>query len=464
MATAELADPPLRVLLITHNVSGIFDSLPAGLSQWICELKALVARLGADFIALHCQEVGGTSWRGSDLASVGTMAQAVEAAFPEYWCSGMMMLADTSVPQEFSALGSMYLVRRKAAARVALWRDAEGERAAQFEPVASLPSPLLSTPALPAARCRHYRFPSSAYPHGPEPSRKGWLRTCWRVGGAPLELINIHNFHDESNLRAIAERADTDATSDYAECRRAHLAKAMAERPSAGVPDVARFIFGDFNFRLDLPSVVRSLCGDAALADARALAPGDDAALALLPRADTPSVSTASGSEGSDATVGAGSIRVGAKAFRFSSAAHLLARVDALRACDGEIPAYNAADPAHPLRELECTFPPTYMYLSGHKGEKRPREESEGGSGDRSGVPAGCPPPGSAEWVDGPALADVVHHVGSKRCPAWCDRVLFDEVGERLVRRSAAPAAYGAQLQHAIVCDHNKVYLSFECG
>lgn len=38
-------------------------------------------------------------------------------------------------------------------------------------------------------------------------SRKGYLLTRWQLGGgggAVLDLVNVHNFHDESNLAALA--------------------------------------------------------------------------------------------------------------------------------------------------------------------------------------------------------------------------------------------------------------------
>ena len=68
----------IRVLLITHNVSGVFDDpKPSSLQRWVAELQAQVARHKADFVALHLQEVGGTGWRGSDLSYARTVAHAV---------------------------------------------------------------------------------------------------------------------------------------------------------------------------------------------------------------------------------------------------------------------------------------------------------------------------------------------------------------------------------------------------
>jgi len=46
---------PLKLLLITANVSGVFESLSAALPQWIEQLECLVATHAADFVAIHMQ-------------------------------------------------------------------------------------------------------------------------------------------------------------------------------------------------------------------------------------------------------------------------------------------------------------------------------------------------------------------------------------------------------------------------
>lgn len=46
---------PLKLLLITANVSGVFESLSAALPQWIEQLESLVATHAADFVAIHMQ-------------------------------------------------------------------------------------------------------------------------------------------------------------------------------------------------------------------------------------------------------------------------------------------------------------------------------------------------------------------------------------------------------------------------
>ena len=66
----------MRVLLVTHNISGVFDDVSA-LSSWVDSLRRLVANRDADFVAVHLQEVGGSSWRTNGLHAVEPLAAAL---------------------------------------------------------------------------------------------------------------------------------------------------------------------------------------------------------------------------------------------------------------------------------------------------------------------------------------------------------------------------------------------------
>ena len=153
----------MRVLLLTHNVAGIFDDPDEALRPWADGLAALVQRTRADFIALHMQEVGGSRWRTCGLDGAAAVAGAVEAALPDHWSSGMMVRTDTA-EDGFTALGSIYLVRRSAMQLVRLWRwkEAEGATGA-FESLRAADGPLVPQPGLPPRHCRHERFPRHLY-------------------------------------------------------------------------------------------------------------------------------------------------------------------------------------------------------------------------------------------------------------------------------------------------------------
>ena len=103
---------------------------------------------------------------------------------------------------------------------------------------------------------RHERFPQTFFPEVPTWSRKGFLHTRWQLGAAACDLLNVHFFHDLSNLGSLHRGEAKPSLSPYALSRQRALCHAMrqllVEAPSAkalgGALPVA-FVFGDFNFR-----------------------------------------------------------------------------------------------------------------------------------------------------------------------------------------------------------------------
>ena len=64
-------------------------------------------------------------------------------------------------------------------------------------------APLVPGLHLPPHLCRHRRFPQDFFPVHPSWSRKGFLHTRWQLAGRPVDLCNVHLFHDDSNLTAL---------------------------------------------------------------------------------------------------------------------------------------------------------------------------------------------------------------------------------------------------------------------
>lgn len=102
------------------------------------------------------------------------------------------------------------------------------------------------------------KFPQQFFPEC-KWSRKGFLRTRWIVDGTTFDLVNIHLFHDASNLAACETYP-----SVYCKSRRRALLHTLErfhkDQQNVLVPF---FIFGDFNFRCDTEGVVkvgRPLC------------------------------------------------------------------------------------------------------------------------------------------------------------------------------------------------------------
>ena len=112
-----------------------------------------------------------------------------------------------------------------------------------------------------------HKFPLQYFPES-RWSRKGYLRTRWKFSPeAVLDLVNIHLFHDASNLKSVES-----VPSIYVNYRKRALCYTLdriANHTTSAPSEAAvkhepkpYFIFGDFNFRLDCKSVVKSLTSD----------------------------------------------------------------------------------------------------------------------------------------------------------------------------------------------------------
>lgn len=85
------------------------------------------------------------------------------------------------------------------------------------------------------------------------------MRVKWMLDGRPLDLVNVHLFHDESNINAMQ-----DSPSQYSLSRRNALHYVLSRcRDVEGPSETPLFLFGDLNFRLDLGSVVQHLAREA---------------------------------------------------------------------------------------------------------------------------------------------------------------------------------------------------------
>ena len=122
------------------------------------------------------------------------------------------------------------------------------------------------------ATVEKHKFPLQYFPES-RWSRKGYLRTRWKFSSQViLDLVNIHLFHDSSNLKSVES-----VPSIYVNYRKRALSYTLdriANKTSATACTDSKaaaaakhepmpfFIFGDFNFRLDCKNVVKSLTSD----------------------------------------------------------------------------------------------------------------------------------------------------------------------------------------------------------
>ncbi|KAL1500031.1 hypothetical protein AB1Y20_012708 [Prymnesium parvum] len=476
---------PLGVLLITNNVSGVFDNVRVRIPHWVSQLGAVIDAHQPDVIAIHLQEVGGTDWRRTGLQHLGTFIRAVIDKFPQFWCSGFM--CDTRVSEEFTALGAIFLVRNNAMHRVRIWEFSDGTGSAgSFVPVKDLPSPLLPNPCAAESYCRLAQFPHEMFPEG-KLSRKGYLMTRWQLAGKLVDLVNIHNMHDELNTQSVRQEA-LSGESRYAIRRRECLQHTLRaqQKLSAGF-ETACFVFGDFNFRLNMAQLIKSMCGQSELERAQSIN-GDEQSIKLK-----------------DASSDAPAIEFGPKRFLLVRPEKAMERK--FFEFSQEVQRYaEKSENKLKLYEFPVVFPPSYNYdpdafdrgsssigiditklirrgstiadagvLRGissldvlessekpeSNGQTMPVIESHREASFNNGTILSARV-SSTEVIDAnKSLMRFAQLFNPKRCPAWCDRVLMTHAAYQMVQQSKPPPVYSSYFQQPVVTDHNLVCLWF---
>ncbi|XP_061527482.1 inositol polyphosphate-5-phosphatase A isoform X3 [Phycodurus eques] len=97
------------------------------------------------------------------------------------------------------------------------------------------------------------KFPKNFWPDF-KWSRKGFMRTRWIIHDRGLDLVNVHLFHDASNL--IACKTSPSVYSANRKNALRHVINRISDNCHNTTPF---FLFGDFNFRLDTLSLVQHL-------------------------------------------------------------------------------------------------------------------------------------------------------------------------------------------------------------
>ena len=447
----------MRVLLCTHSIGCVFDDLDNNLAWWLDALDEVVTTSAADFVAVHLQELTGSlfvRYRAPEEPSMDTIArlsEAVRARFHDFWCSGILCSPVTDA-SDFTALGCVFLVRRSKMRDVSLFEFGSPSGGSGWKSITLLDEPLLPAPGLSERWCRHSSFPrhffgelvpelttSGRIDH--QWTRNGWLHTRWSIEGQPLELLNVALPGDEDNLHALHRTASLSA---YANSRQDALKHALEMLNAAGPPAAALgplppalCVFGELNFRLDVRMVLAQLAGQHALSDALSSdarqgggwhggGPDTRVALPLLPVAPSRAGLCSSLAR----CVARPAVVVEARRFVIDDVGLFATGSDRLRllsACDVEAAACARWSPAL-VEPSEPTFAPTHSYALG--------------ATSSAALPA----------------------FDCTRCPSWCDRVLLNPVGMRLLR-AASDVRYSALEQEGVVrSEHSLVHLAFTLG
>lgn len=236
-----------RILLVTANIASCFEQPDTMLKPWITEFLKTVEDHEPQFIALHCQEVGGKNYEES--------MQHVEHFVRSLLNRGTMLPYDKirvfldeeyESAEKFTALGNLYFIHQNIQ-DVQIW-DFEEKRFTDCVDRREYSGNIEDVPSKEKSKFPQEFFPECKW------SRKGFMRTRWCLNGTKFDLVNIHLFHDASNFIAMEE-----FPSVYSLNRKRALEHTLDRFHNDGFENVPLFIFGDFNFRVNTHGVVQKL-------------------------------------------------------------------------------------------------------------------------------------------------------------------------------------------------------------
>ncbi|GAA53270.1 inositol-1,4,5-trisphosphate 5-phosphatase, partial [Clonorchis sinensis] len=256
-------------------------------------------------------------------------------------------------------------------------------------------------------------------------SRKGFIRTRWRIDGCVVEFVNVHLFNDSDNVISVKEHP-----SIYAQCRARGMRWLMELINSDSLPGQHVAIFGDFNFRLNLPALLERLChGEQASLSLELLGPDGTTCLhPLAPKDCEPDAASLNAKTSDQPLISDCDINptviIGRRVFDLHGVlSDRWKYSEDLLSFDTEMDVF-----ADQLKELPITFPPSYPF---------------------------------------DAASSNPHAYARTRCPAWCDRILFSPNMLAKLRPSiepsgsTCPVTYDMLAKDSTVGDHKPVYLYF---
>ncbi|CAD5116464.1 DgyrCDS5349 [Dimorphilus gyrociliatus] len=262
MTEREEKENDMKVLFITTNIGSIFEvqesdsadnSKPTMMDKWIECFIGKIRDIGAHFVAIHCQEVGGKDYVKT-IKYVDNWAKKILNKMMElnYDKSRLFLDEDCSAPDKFTALGNLYFVH-KDVVNIDIYDFATYN----FTAIGANDHEILSGNIEKYTTKEKAKFPQNYFPDC-KWSRKGFMRTRWRVNNKVVyDLVNIHLFHDANNITAMEA-----SPSIYAKNRKRALQHTLDRFEEDEHQKAPMFIFGDFNFRLDTHYLIKSITGE----------------------------------------------------------------------------------------------------------------------------------------------------------------------------------------------------------
>ncbi|XP_068582872.1 inositol polyphosphate-5-phosphatase A isoform X2 [Cebidichthys violaceus] len=381
------------ILLVTANVGSLFEDPDNLQKTWLREFYQTVQSHKPHFLALHCQEVGGKNYEAS-MSHVDSFVKELLSsdAMREYSRARVYLDENYKSQEHFTALGSFYFIHESL--KNIHQFDFKAKKFKKVVGKETYSETLESTPSLEKEKFPQDYFPECKW------SRKGFIRTRWALADCAFDLVNIHLFHDASNLVAWEK-----SPSVYSGTRQKALGYALDRITDQRHEKLPYFVFGDFNFRLDSKQVIESFCSTATMQTVRA--------------ADTNEVDKLIFRESDNDRKVVLQLEkklfnyVNQDVFRENNGTSLLEY-------DKELLVFKDR-----LHELEISFPPSYPYS----------EDSSQGK----------------QYMN-------------TRCPAWCDRILLSPSARDLVLKpenEEKSIVYDNIGPNVCMGDHKPVFLSF---
>ncbi|XP_041793826.1 inositol polyphosphate-5-phosphatase A [Chelmon rostratus] len=381
------------VLLVTANVGSLFDNVGEIQNEWLQELYKTIHSYKPQFIALHFQEVGGKDYM-VNMGHAENFFWSIESSEEMKDFDRVCIYVDNQFQAEdsFTALGSMYFIH-KTLKNISQYDFNEKDFKAvsgQNKHVGSLDG---------VTTVEKEKFPKNFWPDF-KWSRKGFMRTRWIIHNQGLDLVNVHLFHDASNLIAC-----NSSPSIYSANRKNALRYVINRISDSRYTPLPFFLFGDFNFRLDTLSLVQHLSTSADVQTVKKDSTNEVEKIICEEKDNDHQVL----------------LHIEEKLFAYLHQA--VFREDngrALLKYDKEAAAFHDV-----VREEDIKFPPSYPY--------------------------------SEEYTKPTQYMNT-------RCPAWCDRILMSHTAQAFIHKgddSEKSVVYNTVGPNVCMGDHKPVFLFF---
>ncbi|XP_035022508.1 inositol polyphosphate-5-phosphatase A [Hippoglossus stenolepis] len=381
------------VLLVTANVGSLFDNLGEIQSEWLLELYKTVHSYKPQFIALHFQEVGGKDYM-VNMGHAENFFRSIESHQEMKDYNRVCIYVDNKFQAEdsFTALGSMYFIHKTLKDIYQYDFNVKDFKAVsgQSKYVGSLDG---------VTTVEKEKFPKNFWPDF-KWSRKGFMRTRWIIHNQGLDLVNVHLFHDASNLTACES-----SPSIYSANRKNALRYVINRISDSRYSPLPFFLFGDFNFRLDTLSLVQHLSTKAEAQTVKKDSSNEVEKIIWEEKDNDHQVL----------------LQIKEKQFAYLHQAYFREdNVPSLLKYDKEVAAFQDV-----ISEEDIKFPPSYPY--------------------------------SEEYTKPTQYMNT-------RCPAWCDRILMSHTAQEFIRRrddGERGIVYNTLGPNVCMGDHKPVFLFF---